>query len=79
MPREDSSAKARRMLQEARVNLRRVDAEQIRAVVRGDSARTYSVVYEARDGRWTCDCDAASMKCSHVQAVMLVTIVGGVA
>ncbi len=73
MPREDAPAKARRLLQEARVNLTRVDEDVIEAVVRGDSAAVYAVTWHRGRG-WSCSCPAWSFRCSHVLALMLVTV-----
>lgn len=70
--RESAPVKARRLLVEARVNLRVVDGEQVRAIVRGDSALCYETGFDGH--RWFCTCDAASTLCSHVRAVQLVTI-----
>jgi len=71
MPRENFTAKARRLLAEGRVIVTHVDGRDVRAVVRGDSAEIYSVTHHA--GTWACDC-AALGRCSHVQALMLVTV-----
>lgn len=73
--RENAAAKARRLLAEGRVSITRVDGAEINALVRGDSAGLYLVQH--RPGWWTCPCDAISTLCSHVQAVMLVTVVPG--
>jgi hypothetical protein len=75
VPRENAAAKARRLLAEGRVTIIRVDGSQVDALVRGDSAQNYLVQH--RPGWWTCPCDALSTLCSHVQAVMLVTVVPG--
>jgi uncharacterized Zn finger protein len=48
-----------------------VDGRDVAALVRGDSAKLYRVTH--RSGRWSCDC-AALGRCSHVQALMLVTL-----
>jgi uncharacterized Zn finger protein len=71
MPRENFSAKARRLLGEGRVIITHVDGRDVRAVVRGDSAEFYSVTH--RSGSWACTCPALG-RCSHVQALMLVTL-----
>ena len=63
--------KARRLLGEGRVVITRVDGRHVDAVVRGDSAELYSVSHHS--GSWACDC-AALGRCSHVQALMLVTL-----
>lgn len=85
MPREDYLTKARRLLSEGRVTIRRVGAPTsatpgggarsyatVVAEVRGDSAERYSVTYAPRGG-WACSCPARS-RCSHEQAVMLCTL-----
>jgi hypothetical protein len=71
--RENAAAKARRLLVEGRVRITGVAPYQVSAVVRGDSAAVYDVRYDGRS--WSCACDAYSTLCSHVQAVMLVTVV----
>jgi uncharacterized Zn finger protein len=71
MPRENAMTKSRRLLGEGRVIVTAVDGRNIDAVVRGDSAELYSVTH--RSGSWACDC-AALRRCSHVQALMLVTL-----
>jgi uncharacterized Zn finger protein len=71
VPRENAMAKARRLLAEGRLIVTAVDGRNIDAVVRGDSAELYSVTH--RSGSWACDC-AALGRCSHVQALMLVTL-----
>lgn len=72
MPREDASAKARRLLAEGRVTVRRLADDAIEANVHGDSARVYHVCWSPRC--WDCGCDAASIRCSHVRAVQLVVL-----
>lgn len=79
MPREDYLTKGRRLVAEGRVTIRRVgfasaDYATVIAEVRGDSAALYSVTYSPRSG-WSCTCPARS-RCSHEQAVMLVTVPG---
>ena len=69
--REDAATKARRLLAEGRVTVRTITADEIVAEVRGDSARTYSTRYDPSG--WACTCDARS-RCSHVRAVMLITL-----
>jgi uncharacterized Zn finger protein len=73
--RESAMTKARRLLAEGRVSITRVDGAAVDALVRGDSARLHLVQH--RPGWWTCPCDALSVRCSHVQAVQLVTLVPG--
>jgi uncharacterized Zn finger protein len=69
--RENAMAKARRLLGEGRVIVTAVDGRNIDAVIRGDSAELYRVSH--RSGSWACDCPALG-RCSHVQALMLVTV-----
>lgn len=71
MMREDAATKARRLLSEGRVTIGLLSDDEIRAEVRGDSARTYAVIWSP--GGWSCPCDALS-RCSHVRAVQLVTL-----
>jgi uncharacterized Zn finger protein len=71
MARESVPAKARRLLAEARLTIRRVDGPVIAAECRGDSASVYRLGYDR--GRWYCGCPAVG-RCSHVAALMLVTL-----
>jgi uncharacterized Zn finger protein len=70
--REDAATKARRLLSEGRVTLRSLVDVEIRADVRGDSARVYSVRWSPAG--WECPCDAMAARCSHVHAVQLITL-----
>jgi uncharacterized Zn finger protein len=69
--RENAMTKARRLLGEGRVIVTAINGRNVDAVVRGDSAELYSVTH--RSGSWACDC-AALGRCSHVQALILVTL-----
>jgi uncharacterized Zn finger protein len=69
-PREDAATKARRLLTEGRVTIVHADEGGVNALIRGDSAMTYRVSHAG--GEWRCDCPART-RCSHVQAVMLIT------
>jgi uncharacterized Zn finger protein len=73
MPRENAFVKARRLLGEGRLVVHHVvhDDSVIQATCRGDSGEIYSVGHEP--GRWYCDCPSLG-RCSHVQALMLVTV-----
>jgi uncharacterized Zn finger protein len=71
MPREDAQTKARRLVSEGRVTIRRIRDDLIAAHVRGDTAEVYAVTLEP-DG-WSCGCPALG-RCSHVRAVQLVTL-----
>jgi uncharacterized Zn finger protein len=69
--RENARSKARRLLAEGRVTLRRIGPDAIVARVRGDSAREYAVAWNPSG--WFCPCDAVG-RCSHILAVMLVVL-----
>jgi uncharacterized Zn finger protein len=71
MPRENAALKARRLLSEGRVTLRRIGPDAIVARVRGDSAKVYNVTWDPTG--WFCPCDAAG-RCSHILAVLLVVL-----
>ena len=70
--RENSQVKAARLCASGRVAIRSITDDMITATVRGDSGRVYEVVLDPAG--WHCPCDAASIRCSHVQAVQLVTL-----
>jgi hypothetical protein len=70
--REDSRAKAIRILGEGRVTIRRLSDDVIEADVLGDSARLYVVTWTPAG--WACPCDALT-RCSHIRAVQLVVLV----
>jgi len=63
-------AKVARLLADGRVFIRWSAPEHISAVVRGDSG-----IWDVRldNGRWSCPCPAR-VTCSHMQAVMAVTV-----
>ncbi len=71
--RENAALKARRLLVEGRLVVRRIDDGAIEATVRGDSARIYRVGFDAIHNRWWCTCPAVG-RCSHCAALMLVTL-----
>jgi uncharacterized Zn finger protein len=71
MAREAAFDKARRLLVEGRVNVKRVNAGAVIAEVRGDGGRIYLV--SGDDRGWACPCDAVTY-CSHAMAVALVTL-----
>lgn len=71
MPRENAHDKARRLLSEGRVTIRALGENEIVAVVRGDSARCYTVRWDPNG--WTCDCEAR-IRCSHARGVQLVVL-----
>lgn len=73
--RENARTKARRLLVEGRVLVRRVDEQGALAHVRGDSGAVRIVTFGL--GRWFCDCPAKGDTCSHVRAVASVVVVPG--
>jgi hypothetical protein len=68
--RENAATKARRLLGEGRVTIVHANEGGVAPLVRGDTAMTYRVTHSG--GEWRDDC-AARTRCSHIQAVMLVT------
>jgi len=77
MPRESAFVKARRLLAEGRIIVRRADGRRLVARVRGDSAHLYTTGFDR--GTWFCSCAhaAQSTRCSHVIALMLLWIEPG--
>ena len=71
MPRENAQTKAARLCASGRVAVRSVREDVIRATVKGDSARIYTVVFDPSG--WRDDCDALGV-CSHIRAVQLCTL-----
>jgi uncharacterized Zn finger protein len=71
MPRENAAAKGQRLLAEGRVIVKSITPQAVTASVRGDSGLIYTVVGDL--GGWSCPCDALT-RCSHIQAVALVTL-----
>ena len=69
--REDAQTKARRLVSEGRVTIRRIGDDLIVADVRGDTAEVYPVTWDPDS--WSCGCPALG-RCSHVRAVQLVTL-----
>jgi uncharacterized Zn finger protein len=67
---ETLEAKTDRLLTEGKVHIRWSTPEVVAAVVRGDTS-----VYDVRldRGRWSCPCPAKTT-CSHLKAVMRVTV-----
>jgi uncharacterized Zn finger protein len=70
---ENAATKARRLLAEARIRILEANdyAGTLAAEVRGDSSAVYVVAHDA-DG-WHCTCPTRGL-CSHVRALMLVTV-----
>lgn len=71
--RENATAKAHRLLAEGRLIVRRIEPELLHATCRGDSGEVYDLGYDGRKGQWRCTC-AAKSQCSHLKALMLVTV-----
>lgn len=69
--REDFRTKAVRYLGEGRLQVRTIDAAEIRAMCRGDSGEIYALGF--RPGGWYCGCPAKG-RCAHLQALMLVAL-----
>lgn len=72
--RENRETKARCLLIEGRVGIRRVDARGVLADVRAAIASLRRVIYDAHSELWSCPCPART-RCSHVAAIQLVVIV----
>jgi hypothetical protein len=69
--RENAASKGRRLLVEGRLRIRSAGPAVIVATCIGDSAEVYHVGYEP--GGWHCSCPALT-RCSHLTALMLVTL-----
>lgn len=67
--RESAPAKALRLLLTGRVSVLMLHRGRCFANVRGDSGRTYAVIYR---GYWRCECQAGARRCAHRRAVELV-------
>lgn len=70
MSRENAEMKGRRYLTEGRLVVEAVDARRIVASCRGNGA-VHQLGYSP--GGWNCSCEAVG-RCSHLVALMLVTI-----
>jgi hypothetical protein len=70
MTRPTITEKAQRLLTTGHVFIRWSTPEVVAAAVRGDTG-VHDV--DLHSGRWSCSC-AARVTCSHLQAVMLVTV-----
>jgi uncharacterized Zn finger protein len=68
--REIIEDKAARLLTTGSVWIKWTSPENVCAVVRGDTG-VYDV--DLHGGRWSCSCEAR-VECSHLMAVMLVTV-----
>lgn len=77
--RESSADKARRLLTEGRLRVVRVgDSERPGVIVaecRGDSGASYHLGFDDKKNQWRCTCAELRGKCSHIQALQLVTII----
>lgn len=76
MARETADDKARRLLQERRLEVIRVDPEKriVHARVRGDEG-LYDLGYDPHDDQWRCTCEASvkfRRRCSHLRALQLI-------
>lgn len=71
-PRETADTKARRLLTSGAVTLMAVSPPRIIAHVTGDHDR-YQVAWTPVVG-WVCECPDLQRRCSHLQAVQLVTL-----
>jgi hypothetical protein len=72
--RENAARKAERLLISGRVFIRRVNASEVVACVRGDSGELYEAGWIR--GRWRCSCPALGA-CSHLIAVQRVALTPG--
>jgi uncharacterized Zn finger protein len=71
--RESAAVKGRRYLTEGRLTVNLVDGDRIAASCRGDSYETYALGYDLERQMWHCSCPART-RCSHLTALMLVTV-----
>jgi uncharacterized Zn finger protein len=69
--RESAAVKGRRYLVEGRLTVERVERDLVVGSCRGDSGEKYTVGFDGRD--WHCSCPAHT-RCSHLVALMLVTV-----
>jgi hypothetical protein len=74
MPRENAAVKAERLLVSGRVFIRRVNANEVVAAVRGGSGELYETGFIR--GRWRCSCPSVG-PCSHLLAVQRVSLAPG--
>lgn len=70
---ENVAAKGRRLLTEGRLIVEHVSHERVSASCRGDSGAVYRVGHDGNS--WACTCEAKG-RCSHLVALMLVTVRG---
>jgi uncharacterized Zn finger protein len=69
--RENAEAKGARYLREGRLTIERVDEHRVLAICKGTGA-VYGVGWDRARG-WVCSCPARG-RCSHLVALMLVTV-----
>lgn len=72
--RESAATKGRRLLTEGRLIVTVRDQRGIAASCRGDSGQVYELGWNADRG-WHCNCEAFRPTCSHIQGLMLVTVI----
>ena len=74
---ETAAEKARRILPEGRLMVKRVDPDSgfVVAQVRGDSGAVYDLGRDPRNGQWRCNCPELRGKCSHLEALKLVVVI----
>ncbi len=70
-----AAEKARRLLPEGRLMVKRVDRGYVHAQCRGDSGEVYDLGYDPVKGEWRCTCAEMKGNCSHLQALKLVVVV----
>lgn len=70
--RESVQSKAIRILLDRRLTILGVRNDRVWAEVRGTTDRVYHPCYT--HGRWSCDCDNRSNRCSHLVALQYVTV-----
>ena len=74
MSAETVEAKARRYLTEGRLAVTYLVGDHVAAVVQGDHG-SYDLGHDPRrPGQWWCSCPVRTDRCSHLAALMLVTI-----
>jgi uncharacterized Zn finger protein len=73
--RENAAVKGRRLFTEGRLIVLEVSRDRVSATCRGDSGAIYRVGHDGNG--WACTCEAKG-RCSHLTALMLVTVRGPV-
>ncbi len=73
--REGRNKKARRLLAEGRLTVENITpAGLLVARCRGDSGEVYRLGFDPRASQWRCTCQEMKGRCSHLAALMLVTV-----